>query len=100
MVSPTTMLWNHSPKRGPKSIASSWASISGMAVDRSMLVEPLIIPPLWLTTFWAISKIAMTISHVLVTKKTATKVLNIHLKKIYVSTSCRLFFSITSWMSS
>ena len=96
MVSPTTMLWNHSPKRGPKSMASSWASISGIAAERSMLVEPLMIPPLWLTTFWATSKIAITIFQVLVTKNTATKVLNIHLKKIHVSTSCRLFFSITS----
>ena len=42
----------------------------------------------------------MTIFHVFVTMRTAQKVLKIHLKNIQVSTSCRLFFSVTSWISS
>ena len=43
---------------------------------------------------------AMTMFQVLVTISTAQKVLKIHLKKIQVSKSWRLFFSMMSWMSS
>ena len=57
-------------------------------------------PALWLTTFCATSNTAMTIFQVLVTMSTAQKVLKIHLKKIQVSKSWRLFFSTMSWMSS
>ena len=42
----------------------------------------------------------MTMFHVLVTMSTAQAVLNIHLKNIQVSTSCILFFSVMSWISS
>ena len=60
----------------------------------------MITPALLLTTLCPTSKMPMTIFQVLVTISTAQKVLNIHLKNIQVSTSCILFFSVTSWISS
>lgn len=42
----------------------------------------------------------MTMFQVFVTISTAQKVLKIHLKKIQVSKSWRLFFSMMSWISS
>jgi hypothetical protein len=42
----------------------------------------------------------MTIFQVLVTMRIAAALLNTHLKNIQVSTSCRLFFSTMSWISS
>ena len=66
----------------------------------SMEVFPMMTPALLFTTLCPTSKIPMTMFHVFVTMRTAQKVLKIHLKNIQVSTSCRLFFSVTSWISS
>lgn len=72
----------------------------GLSVVVSMLVSDMITPALSLTTLCVMSNTPMTMFQVFVTSSTATKVLKIHLKKIQVSRSCRLFFSITSWISS
>ena len=71
-----------------------------VTVAISMLVSDMITPALSLTTLCVMSNTPMTMFQVFVTSSTATKVLKIHLKKIQVSRSCRLFFSITSWISS
>ena len=100
MVSPTKRDWNHRPNSSPVPRASSCASISVMTELISMEVSPMMTPALWFTTFWPTSKIPMTMFQVFVTISTAQNVLNIHLKNIQVSTSCMLFFSVTSWISS
>ena len=98
--SPTKMLWNHSPSRAPMLQSASWVSRSAVTPDMSMPASEMMTPALWLTTFCATSNTAMTMFQVLVTMSTAQKVLKIHLKKIQVSKSWRLFFSTMSWISS
>ena len=66
----------------------------------SMLAFPATTPDALFTTLWATSKTPMTMLQVFVTIRTAQAVLNIHLKNIQVSTSCRLFLSVMSWISS
>ena len=53
-----------------------------------------------LTTFCATSKIPMMMFQVLVTIRTATKVLKTHLKIVKVSKSWKLFLSMIIWISS
>ena len=98
--SPTNTLWNHSPSRAPTLQSASWVSRSPTTPEMSMPASEMMTPADWLTTFCATSNTAMTMFQVLVTISTAQKVLKIHLKKIQVSKSWRLFFSMMSWISS
>ena len=87
IVKPTKRDCTHSPSSGPKSMASSWACISGTIVSRSILVLPPITPDALATTLCATSNTPITIFHVLVTIRMAQAVLNTQRKNIQVSTS-------------
>ena len=100
MVMPIKSDCTHRPNNGPRSISMSLVSMSAITVEMSMEASEPMIPAACATTLWAASNTPMTIFQVLVTRRIAAALLNTHLKNIQVSTSCRLFFSTMSWISS
>ena len=87
---------SHSPRSGQGSISMSLASKIAMLSESASDVSDMMMPDALFTTLWATSNTPITMFHVFVTMSTAQAVLNIHLKNIHVSTSCRLFFSVMS----
>ena len=94
MVMPIKSDWNHRPNKGPSSISIRRGSKSPITEEMSMDASAPMTPDACATTLCAISNTPITMDQVLVTMRMAAALLNIHLKIIHVSTSCRLFLSV------
>ena len=96
----TRLVSSMSKRSSGISIPSSPSCMEARASAASIAVSLLITPAAPETMCCAMSKTAIVMSKVCVTRKTATNALKNHLKNIKVSMSCRLFFSVTMLISS
>ena len=95
-----SMVSRASCRISPSSMSSMAAVRSATVALTSMAVSAPITPAARDTSCCPRSKTPITKSKVWVTRKMATKALKNHLRKIPVSKSCMLFFSVTMVISS